>query len=79
MNITPQTKSAVERRTMVRTTRRMFRSTAGAKKAQNCQMMIGKARASAAMRQTLIVVVNGSVTPSVTSFFPGAAARSANR
>ena len=46
----------------------MLFSKAGAKNAQNCQMTIGKAIASAAIRHTLIVVVNGSVTPSVTSF-----------
>ena len=50
------------------TTRWKCCSTAGARNAQTCQRTTGSASASAAMRLTLIEVVNGSVTPSVTSF-----------
>ena len=67
MKTTPHAKSPVARATKTRTTRWKWGSTAGARKAQICHRTTGSAIAKAAMRLTLTEVVNGSVTPSVTS------------
>src|SRR6188474_135691 len=68
MKSTPQTKSVIARRTNTRITRSKCGSTAGARNAHACQRRIGNAIAIAAMKLTFTEVVNGSVTPRVTSF-----------
>jgi hypothetical protein len=68
MKTTPVTKSTLAIATSTSTTRSKCGWTAGARNAQACQRMIGRAMARAAIRLTFTDVVNGSVTPSVTSF-----------